>query len=335
MNPAEPLLTIVIPCYNEEDVFLETARQLTAVLNDLAEEKLISASSKLLFVDDGSTDRTWSLIVMESTKNQFVKGIKLARNSGHQKALLAGLDIAQQKSDCVISIDADLQDDISVIREFIEKYREGYEIVYGVRRSRQTDTFFKRTSAVCFYRLMNRLGIPLIHNHADYRLMNKRALKELSRFNESNLFLRGIIPLIGFRSTKVFYDRKERQAGETKYPLKKMLSFALHGLTSFSVAPIRFLTFVGIFLFLFSGIAGVYALVQKIFGTTNAGWASLIISIWFLGGLQLIGIGIIGEYIGTIFTEVKSRPKYAIDIDLYTKPLRRHHQEKPRNKNLS
>ncbi|MPQ25161.1 glycosyltransferase family 2 protein [Bacillus paralicheniformis] len=335
MNLQQPLLTIVIPCYNEEDVFAETAKQLTAVLDQLTADKLISAESKLLFVDDGSTDRTWPLIAMESTKNRYVTGLKLARNSGHQKALLAGLNKAKQKSDCVISIDADLQDDISAIRRFIEKYHEGYEIVYGVRRSRKTDTWFKRTTAAWFYRIMNKLGIQLVDNHADFRLLNKRALEELSRYAEANVFLRGLVPLIGLRSAKVFYDRKERLAGETKYPLKKMLSFAFHGITSFSVAPIRFFTLIGFFLFFLSCIAGIYAMIQKLLGYTNAGWASLIISIWFLGGLQLMGIGIIGEYIGTIFTEVKRRPRYAVDIDLYTERLGRREPEKRPGTKLS
>ncbi|MCY8823830.1 glycosyltransferase family 2 protein [Bacillus atrophaeus] len=316
-----PLLTIVVPCYNEEEVFEETSRQLTSVLNSLTAEKLISEESKILFVDDGSRDRTWSLIAMESVKNSKVTGLKLACNVGHQKALLAGLHKAKHRSDCVISIDADLQDDISVIREFILKFHEGCEIVYGVRRSRKTDTFFKRTTALGFYRLMNKLGIQLIYNHADFRLMNKRSLEELGRYPEANLFLRGIVPMIGFRSAKVMYDRKERVAGETKYPLKKMLSFAFNGITSFSVAPIRFFTLIGFLLFLLSAMAGIGVIIQKMLGYTNAGWASLIISIWFLGGLQLMGIGIIGEYIGTIFTEVKRRPKYAIDIDLYSEPL--------------
>ncbi|MCY8464783.1 glycosyltransferase family 2 protein [Bacillus atrophaeus] len=316
-----PLLTIVVPCYNEEEVFEETSRQLTSVLNSLTAEKLISEESKILFVDDGSRDRTWSLIAMESVKNSKVTGLKLACNVGHQKALLAGLHKAKHRSDCVISIDADLQDDISVIREFILKFHEGCEIVYGVRRSRKTDTFFKRTTALGFYRLMNKLGIQLIYNHADFRLMNKRSLEELGRYPEANLFLRGIVPMIGFKSAKVMYDRKERVAGETKYPLKKMLSFAFNGITSFSVAPIRFFTLIGFLLFLLSAIAGIGVIIQKMLGYTNAGWASLIISIWFLGGLQLMGIGIIGEYIGTIFTEVKRRPKYAVDIDLYSEPL--------------
>ncbi|MCY8970560.1 glycosyltransferase family 2 protein [Bacillus atrophaeus] len=316
-----PLLTIVVPCYNEEEVFEETSRQLTSVLNSLTAEKLISEESKILFVDDGSRDRTWSLIAMESVKNSKVTGLKLACNVGHQKALLAGLHKAKQRSDCVISIDADLQDDVSVIREFILKFHEGCEIVYGVRRSRKTDTFFKRTTALGFYRLMNKLGIQLIYNHADFRLMNKRSLEELGRYPEANLFLRGIVPMIGFKSAKVMYDRKERVAGETKYPLKKMLSFAFNGITSFSVAPIRFFTLIGFLLFLLSAMAGIGVIIQKMLGYTNAGWASLIISIWFLGGLQLMGIGIIGEYIGTIFTEVKRRPKYAVDIDLYSEPL--------------
>ncbi|HWO96584.1 MAG TPA: glycosyltransferase family 2 protein [Bacillus sp. (in: firmicutes)] len=321
MRQSQPLLTVVVPCYNEEEVLEETASQLTAVLDNLIAENLIATGSRILFIDDGSRDRTWPLIVMESTKNDYVTGLKLARNVGHQKALLAGLEKAKEKSDCVISIDADLQDDVSVIREFLLKYHEGYEIVYGVRDSRETDTFFKRTTATSFYRFMGSLGINLVYNHADYRLMSKRALEELSRYQEANLFLRGIIPMIGFKSTEVMYDRKERFAGKTKYPLKKMLSFALDGITSFSVAPIRFITSLGFSLFFLSIIAGGYALIQKMLGYTNAGWTSLIISIWLIGGLQLMGIGMIGEYIGKIFMEVKGRPKYAIDIDLYNDPL--------------
>lgn len=328
----KPLLTVVVPCYNEEEVLNETMKQLSSVLDDLIGEQLISEESKLLFVDDGSKDDTWSIIAMESVNNKYVKGIKLARNVGHQKALLAGLEIAKEKSDCVISIDADLQDDISVIREFIKKYIEGYDIVYGVRSSRKKDTFFKRTTAQGFYKLMNKLGIHLVYNHADYRLMSKRALEELSRFKEANLFLRGIVPMIGFRSTKVYYERKERHAGETKYPLKKMLSFAFDGITSFSVAPIRLLTMIGFLLFFIGGIAGSYALYQKWFGHTNSGWTSLMISIWLLGGLQIIGIGVIGEYIGKIYEEVKGRPKYAIDIDLYSDSILSLNNENKRNK---
>jgi glycosyltransferase involved in cell wall biosynthesis len=317
----QPLLTIVVPCYNEEEVLPETIKQLCFILSQLSNEELISNHSKLLFVDDGSTDRTWSNLVDESKKNQFVRGLKLAKNVGHQKALLAGLHIAGRHSDCVISIDADLQDDITIVRDFILKYHEGYEVVYGVRKKRDTDTFFKRSTALCFYRMMNKIGIKLVPNHADYRLLSKRALDELCRYQEVNLFLRGIIPLIGFKSTKVFYDRKERFAGISKYPLKKMLSFACDGMTSFSVTPIRFITFLGFFLFFLSGITGSYAIVQKLFGYTIEGWTSLMISIWLIGGLQLMGIGFIGEYIGKIFVEVKNRPKYAVDIDLFTDPI--------------
>jgi hypothetical protein len=258
---------------------------------------------------------------MESTINSYVTGLKLSCNVGHQKALLAGLEKAKSKSDCVISIDADLQDDISVIRSFILKYHEGDEIVYGVRDSRETDTFFKRNTALCFYRFMQKLNINLVYNHADYRLMSKRAIEELSRYKEADLFLRGIVPLIGFKSSKVTYNRKKRLAGETKYPLKKMISFAFNGLTSFSVVPIRAFTLLGCLLFFISMMTGCYAFIQKLLGNTSIGWTSLITSIWLLGAIQLISIGVIGEYIGKIFIEVKKRPPYAVDIDLYTERL--------------
>ncbi|MGF9892998.1 glycosyltransferase family 2 protein [Priestia megaterium] len=321
MKPTLPLVTIVVPCYNEQEVLKNTITQLSSVLDDLRKEELISAHSKILFVDDGSKDRTWSLIAMESTINSYVTGLKLSCNVGHQKALLAGLEKAKSKSDCVISIDADLQDDVSVIRNFILKYHEGDEIVYGVRDSRETDTFFKRNTALCFYRFMQKLNINLVYNHADYRLMSKRAIEELSRYKEADLFLRGIVPLIGFKSSKVTYNRKERLAGETKYPLKKMVSFAFNGLTSFSVVPIRAFTFLGCVLFFISVMTGCYAFIQKLLGNTSIGWTSLIISIWLLGAIQLISIGVVGEYIGKIFMEVKKRPPYAVDIDLYTERL--------------
>ncbi|QDZ84632.1 glycosyltransferase family 2 protein [Priestia megaterium] len=321
MKPTLPLVTIVVPCYNEQEVLKDTITQLSSVLDDLRKEELISAHSKILFVDDGSKDRTWSLIAMESTINSYVTGLKLSCNVGHQKALLAGLEKAKSKSDCVISIDADLQDDVSVIRSFLLKYHEGDEIVYGVRDSRETDTFFKRNTAVWFYRLMQKLNINLIYNHADYRLMSKRAIEELSRYKEADLFLRGIVPLIGFKSSNVTYNRKERLAGETKYPLKKMVSFAFNGLTSFSVVPIRAFTLLGCVLFFISVITGCYAFIQKLLGNTSIGWTSLIISIWLLGAIQLISIGVVGEYIGKIFIEVKKRPPYAVDIDLYTERL--------------
>jgi len=321
LKPTLPLVTIVVPCYNEQEVLKDTITQLSSVLDDLRKEELISANSKMLFVDDGSKDRTWSLIAMESTINSYVTGLKLSCNVGHQKALLAGLEKAKSKSDCVISIDADLQDDVSVIRSFLLKYHEGDEIVYGVRDSRETDTFFKRNTALCFYRLMQKLNINLIYNHADYRLMSKRAIEELSRYKEADLFLRGIVPLIGFKSSKVTYNRKERLAGETKYSLKKMVSFAFNGLTSFSVVPIRAFTFLGCVLFFISVMTGCYAFIQKLLGNTSIGWTSLIISIWLLGAIQLISIGVVGEYIGKIFIEVKKRPPYAVDIDLYTERL--------------
>ncbi|OLO39972.1 glycosyltransferase [Priestia megaterium] len=321
MKSTLPLVTIVVPCYNEQEVLKDTITQLSSVLDDLRKEELISAHSKILFVDDGSKDRTWSLIAMESTINSYVTGLKLSCNVGHQKALLAGLEKAKSKSDCVISIDADLQDDVSVIRSFLLKYHEGDEIVYGVRDSRETDTFFKRNTALCFYSVMQKLNINLIYNHADYRLMSKRAIEELSRYKEADLFLRGIVPLIGFKSSKVTYNRKERLAGETKYPLKKMVSFAFNGLTSFSVVPIRAFTFLGCVLFFISVMTGGYAFIQKLLGNTSIGWTSLIISIWLLAAIQLISIGVVGEYIGKIFIEVKKRPPYAVDIDLYTERL--------------
>ncbi|MBT2736452.1 glycosyltransferase family 2 protein [Bacillus sp. ISL-7] len=317
----KPVLTIVVPCFNEEEVLAETSAQLSSVLFELMEESLISIDSRILFVDDGSRDRTWELIEVENERNPNIRGLKLARNVGHQNALLAGLEIASKHSDCVISIDADLQDDITVIHQFIEKFWEGQDIVYGVRDSRETDTYFKRTTALGFYRMMERMGIKLVPNHADFRLMSKRALVELLNYKETNLFLRGLVPLVGYKSTKVYYDRKERFAGESKYPLKKMLAFAFDGMTSFSVAPIRFVTFIGFLAVLISAIAEGYAITQEILGHTESGWTSLIISIWFVGGLQMLGIGIIGEYIGKIYHEVKRRPRYAVEKDLYTNLL--------------
>ncbi|MEH7304023.1 glycosyltransferase family 2 protein [Neobacillus drentensis] len=314
----KPVLTIVVPCFNEEEVLKETIFQLSTVLKELMEESLVSQDSKLLFVDDGSKDQTWEIIETESENNLVVKGLKLAGNVGHQNALIAGLETANKQSDCIVSIDADLQDDISVIRMFVEKYWEGIDIVYGVRGSRDTDTYFKRTTALAFYRFMEKIGIKLVPNHADFRLMSKRALDEMLKYKERNLFLRGLVPLVGFAATKVYYDRKERLAGESKYPLKKMLAFAFDGITSFSVAPIRFVTFLGFLAVILSAFAGGYALIQEALGHTETGWTSLIISIWFVGGLQLMGIGIIGEYIGKIYFEVKQRPRYAIETDLFT-----------------
>jgi polyisoprenyl-phosphate glycosyltransferase len=314
----KPVLTIVVPCFNEEEVFQDTSSSLSIVMNNLIAENLVSEDSKILFVDDGSKDKTWDLIELEGLKNSYVKGLKLSRNVGHQNALLAGLEIASKQSDCVISIDADLQDDIEAIKVFVERFWEGYDIVYGVRNKRDTDSFFKRNTALGFYKFMIKIGIRLVPNHADYRLMSKRALEELLRYKETNLFLRGLVPLIGFKSTEVYYDRKERLAGESKYPLRKMLAFAFDGITSFSIAPIRFVTLIGFLSILISTIAGIYALTQKILGHTESGWTSLVISIWFVGGLQLMGIGIVGEYIGKIYHETKKRPRFAIEKNLLT-----------------
>lgn len=317
----QPILTIVVPCYNEEDILSYTFTKLKRLMENLVQEQAVSNKSKILFVDDGSSDNTWQMIYKETLKNEYIRGLKLSRNVGHQNALLAGLFTAKEYSDCLITIDADLQDDISVIKEFINKFKEGCEIVYGVRRRREKDTFFKRTTAIWFYKIMKKIGVDLVYNHADFRLMSKRAVNALKDFGEINLFLRGIIPLIGFRSAQVFYDRKERLAGETKYPLRKMISFALNGITSFSVAPIRFVLFIGFSSFCISLLFAIYFLFLKFFRTTELGWTSLILSVWLLGGLQLIGVGLVGEYIGKIYSEVKRRPKYIIDIDAFNMPL--------------
>nr|WP_295973032.1 glycosyltransferase [uncultured Bacillus sp.] len=319
-----PVLTIVVPCYNEEEVLPETIGQLAHYVRELKAEGLVSEKSRLLFVDDGSQDRTWQIIYKNSLVDEMVRGLKLSRNVGHQNALLAGLFTAKKASDCVISLDADLQDDISVIKEFIQKYLHGYEIVYGVRRRRDSDSFFKKHTAQGFYLLMRKMGVNLIYNHADFRLMSKRALEALECFEEVNLFLRGIVPLIGFKSTSVFYDRKERPAGETKYPLKKMLAFSFEGITSFSVTPIRLVLLLGFMFFFVSLLFGSYFLCLKLLGETEIGWTSLIISIWLIGGLQLIAIGLVGEYVGKIYKESKRRPKFIVDIDTFNMPAPRH-----------
>ncbi|WNF21130.1 glycosyltransferase family 2 protein [Mesobacillus jeotgali] len=318
-----PIFTIIVPCYNEEEVLEVTIDQLTAKLSELIKQNLVSEKSKVLFVDDGSKDRTWHLIYKASLNNEMVKGLKLSRNAGHQNALLAGLFSAKEASDCMVTIDADLQDDIHAINEMVKKYNEGYEVIYGVRSSRESDTFFKRFTAEGFYKLMDKLGVKLVFNHADFRLMSKRAVDELEHFAESNMFLRGIVPLIGFNSTSVCYERRERLAGETKYPLKKMLAFAFDGITSFSVTPIRFVMLIGCLSFFVSLLFGLYFLTLKLFGNTELGWTSLITSIWLIGGLQLIALGLVGEYIGKIYKETKRRPKYIVDVDLFNLPVSR------------
>ncbi len=303
----------VIPCYNEEEVLPETIRRLTEKLTVMIEDGLADDSSRMLFVDDGSKDRTWELIEQFSSENKYVGGVKLSRNRGHQNALLAGLMTAKGKCDCAISLDADLQDDIGVIDEFVRKYEDGCEVVYGVRSSRDKDTAFKRGTAQGYYKFMAALGVDIVYNHADYRLMGKRALDALAEYKEVNLFLRGIVPLIGFRSDYVYYERSERFAGESKYPLKKMLKFAVDGITSFSVKPLKIISNVGIISCLLSVIFFVYALISFFSGSSVAGWASIMCSIWFLGGMQMLCIGIVGTYVGKIYSESKHRPRFIID----------------------
>ncbi len=309
-------LTIVVPCYNEEEVLAETAARLTALLETMIQENAISNQSNLLFVDDGSKDHTWMLIEQLAQSNEKVRGLKLARNAGHQNALMAGLTTAVKTADLLVSIDADLQDDCNCIPVFVEEYHKGYDVVYGVRSNRDSDTFFKRNTALGFYKLMKSLGVDMVYNHADFRLMSKRAVQALCQFDEVNLFLRGLVPLVGFPSTQVSYVRAERFAGTSKYPLKKMLKFGLEGVTSFSVKPLRLITSLGCIISVISIFAGIYALISKLLGATVQGWTSLILSIWFLGGLQLIGMGVLGEYIGKLYQEVKHRPKFIIEKEL-------------------
>lgn len=307
------VLYLVVPCYNEQEVLPETARRLLEKLESLTKRGLIAKESRILFVNDGSKDRTWELIEELHEQNPVYQGVKLSRNRGHQNALLGGLMTAKEYADMVISLDADLQDDIDVIDQFVERYYAGCEIVYGVRSARKSDTFFKRFTAESFYRLISFMGGEVVFNHADYRLMSKRALEELSNYQEVNLFLRGIVPMIGFQTDVVTYERHERLAGESKYPLKKMLALAVDGITSLSIKPIRFIVFLGGLLFFCSILMLIYSLVQHFLGNTTSGWTSLIVSIWAIGGLQLLAIGIIGEYIGKIYLETKARPKYIIE----------------------
>lgn len=306
-------LYLVIPCYNEEEVLKETSKRLLAKASDLINKGVISEKSKIVFVDDGSKDKTWQIIESLHKENELISGIKLSRNRGHQNALLAGLMTAKEHADMVISLDADLQDDIDAIDKFIEEYYKGNDVVYGVRSSREADTFFKRNTAMGFYKFMTALGVDIVNNHADYRLMSKRALEGLASYREINLFLRGIVPLIGYKSSVVTYERAERFAGESKYPLKKMLAFAFDGITSFSIKPIRLITSLGFTIFVLSLFTLAYSLIAKFTGNTVSGWTSIVSSIWLLGGIQLLALGIIGEYIGKIYTEVKDRPRYIID----------------------
>ena len=306
------VLYLVIPCYNEEEVLPETSKLLTAKLGAMIEMGLMSQASKRVFVNDGSKDHTWQLIRQYHEENPMIQGINLSRNKGHQSALLAGLMTVKEYCDMAISMDADLQDDVDAIEQFVEKYYEGCEVVYGVRSERKTDSFFKRASAQSFYKLMLHMGVEIVYNHADYRLMSRRALDEMEGFKEVNLFLRGIVPLIGFQSGVVTYERHERFAGESKYPLKKMLNFAFDGITSFSVKPIRMVTTLGIIIFAISILMLIYFLITWCIGWTVPGWTSIVVSVWAIGGLQLLAIGIIGEYIGKIYMETKARPKFIV-----------------------
>lgn len=310
-------LAIVVPCYNEEEVLKIASEALRGVLNDLIEKNKIDKDSFVLFVNDGSKDRTWELIEEEHRLHPVqIYGVKLAGNVGHQFALTAGLITAKDMCDITVSIDADLQDDVKVIEEMIDKYHDGNDIVYGVRKERKTDTFFKRVTALSFYKVMKLMGVKTVYNHADFRLMSRRAVEEFSKYKETNLFLRGMIPLIGYKTDCVYYDRMERVAGESKYPLKKMLALAFNGISSFSIKPISFIMGLGIFVVISSFAALIYALVSFFTGHVVPGWTSLIISIWLLGGLQLMAIGLVGQYIGKIYIEVKHRPRYNIETVL-------------------
>ncbi len=307
------ILYLVIPCYNEEEVLPETSKRLLEKMESLMQKGMISRESRIMFVNDGSKDRTWEIIEELHAQNPIYLGVKLSRNRGHQNALLGGLMTAKKYADMVISLDADLQDDIDAIDRFVEEYYEGCEIVYGVRSARKTDTFFKKFTAEGFYKIINLLGGEVVFNHADYRLMSGRALDELEQYKEVNLFLRGIVPMIGFQTGIVTYERHERFAGESKYPLKKMLALAVDGITSLSIKPIRLIVLLGMLIFLCSIAMLIYSLFQHFTGNTSIGWTSLIVSIWAIGGLQLLAIGIIGEYIGKIYLETKERPKFIIE----------------------
>ncbi len=310
------ILYIVVPCYNEEEVLNETTKQLKEKLNNLIKEKKVSSKSKVMYVNDGSKDKTWELIKQIDKKESLFTGISLSRNRGHQNALHAGLMTAKEYADIIISMDADLQDDINAIDEMIDKYNEGYDIVYAARSARKTDTFFKRFTAEAFYKFMHFMGVDIVYNHADYRLTSKKVLNSFSEYGEVNLFLRGMFPLVGYKSEIVYYERKERFAGKSKYPLKKMLNFAWDGITSFSIKPIRMILFLGIGIFIVSIFVLLYCLIMKIIGNTVSGWTFIVCSIWLVSGLQMLSLGLIGEYIGKIYNETKRRPRYIISENL-------------------
>ena len=310
---AENTLYVVVPCYREEEVLPETSKRLKAKLSALIAQGKISPRSRILFVNDGSKDRTWPIIEELHARDRIFSGVNLSRNRGHQNALLAGLMTAVQHADMMVSMDADLQDDVDAMDRMIDAYHEGCDVVYGVRSSRKTDSFFKRFTAESFYKLMKAMGVDIVFNHADYRLMSRRAVEGLSQFREVNLFLRGIVPQIGYSWTTVEYERARRFAGESKYPLKKMLSFALDGITSFSIKPLRLILTLGVVIFVLSLVMLLWTLVRWVAGATVSGWTSLMCSIWMIGGIQLLALGVIGEYIGKVYGETKARPRLIIE----------------------
>ncbi len=310
-------LAIVVPCYFEEEVLPETTGRLLKILEILISSHKIDDTSVILFVNDGSTDATWPIIEKLSKENRHVKGINLSKNFGHQAAVLAGLTVASKDSDMIISIDADLQDDVNAIIKMVDEYHKGFDLVYGVRDNRDTDTFFKKTTAKAFYKMMTLFSTKTVENHADFRLMSQRAVEKLLDFPEENIFLRGMVTLVGYPSTSVYYKRNERFAGESKYPLKKMISFAFDGITSFSNAPLKWIMGLGIVTTMFAICFVLYAVIQHFRGDSTEGWSSIVGSIWLLGGVQLVSVAVIGQYIGKIFTEVKKRPRFIIQDNLY------------------
>lgn len=307
------ILYLVIPCYNEEEVLRDSAGKLKAVMDSMIDRHIISSKSRIIFVNDGSMDLTWHIIETLHAEDRMFGGINLTRNRGHQNALLGGLLTVREDADLTISLDADLQDDISVIEKMVMKYYSGYDVVYGVRSDRKTDTFFKRTTALLFYRLTSNLGGELICNHADFRLMSRRAVDGLAEFEEVNLFLRGIVPLIGYPSATIDYERRERLAGKSKYPLRKMISLAAEGITSLSIKPIRLITLLGLLIFLVSIVMLIYTFVSYFTGHAVPGWSSILVSLWVIGGILLLSMGIVGEYIGKIYMETKKRPRYIVE----------------------
>ncbi len=315
-----PTVYFVIPCYNEQEVLEETVKRLTAKMDSMRERGLAGDKSRILLVNDGSKDKTWEIITRLHEENGYVEGVKLAHNRGHQNALFCGLMTAMPLCDCAISLDADLQDDVDALDKFVEKFLEGCDVVYGVRNKRDTDTWFKRTTAEGYYKILHLLGVDVVFNHADYRLMSRRALEALSEYKEVNLFLRGMVPLIGYKGDYVYYDRHERFAGESKYPLKKMIALALDGITSFRVKPLKLISNFGVIVSILSVFGLLYDLLSYFAGWAVSGWTAIVCSIWLLGGLQMLCLGVVGGYVGKIYSEVKARPRYRVEEFLQQPP---------------